>query len=67
MTVEETIRMLMKMPPKADFACLLGCGRKFVAADLDPEKIQIVHRERGSNQVVADATETSEPVVAIVL
>lgn len=66
MTVEETIQMLSGMPPKADVACVLGCGRKFVAKSLNPARIQLVYRDRESKEVVNVATETSEPVVGIV-
>lgn len=65
MTVEETIQMLRRMPPQAEFACVLGCGRKFVAKNLT--RIQLIHRDRTSKEVVKVATDTTEPVVGIIV
>lgn len=65
MTVMEAIDVLSKMPPDSDLAVILGCGRKYVAADLDSGQIQIFHREKGTNLVVEGDAEGTEPVVGI--
>ena len=66
MTVSEFIEVLSTMPQQSHVTMILGCGRRYVAADLDSARVQLTHRERGSNVVTDDDDGDSEPVVGIV-
>lgn len=66
MTVEELIVVLRGMPQESNVAFILGCKNRFRAENLDMTRVQVTHRERGSNLVVEPTHANAEPVVGIV-
>lgn len=61
--VADLIEKLKDLPQDSEVVFIVGTGRKHLAANLG--EIEVRHRLRGSNILVEESSEDTEPVVGL--